>query len=493
MDNEEYEDEGSLLDQQEEQQRLELEQLQAQQAEMEAQQKAQEKLLKTQLRQVLRSVGVTKMALNPQQKRTVKQAKQFPNLKNDIRAINSMLSANKVKNAMKGISSLPLLKFFIVFGLLLFLFISVLAIFSALTGDGGEEPSAQFGIKGADFYGARMVYADDEKATEQMVEDYVLLVENSIDEVEKVSDVTVSGVTYNLTLNINILLPEDDYNYSTFNETTFSTEYSTLYEIIKEVAEIVYLADNGTAYSGSTLVDCLNGITYFGFANLPEVTATLAEDISQVTNITSVKDGAGNDATLTTEIQNAFINQVQTNLTSVDFQNKHSVRTAKLFVKDYILTEDSEMISKIKKQNYVAMIFMPKKDVSFTKLSFQISNTNFENFTISITANGIEIPIETDGANVSLNEKEAYIYSTSSNLNISAQEFADIDKTNLNALSEDISLLEIVKSFDDYSPYLETKTDENSIDFLTIKQNGVVVNLGNSETFNIVEWETLWS
>ena len=139
------------------------------------------------------------------------------------------------------------------------------------------------------------------------------------------------------------------------------------------------------------------------------------------------------------------------------------------------------------------MIFMPKENVKFTKLSFQVSNTNFENFTISITANGTEIPIETDGANLSFEaESEVYVYSTSSNLNINAQKFTDIDETNLNALSEEKSLFEIVNEFANYSTYLEAKTDENSNDFLTIKLNGVVVNLSNTEAFNIVEFETAY-
>ncbi len=418
-----------------------------------------------------------------QQQGSVANAKQ----KDDL-----IKKAKKATRVFKFMSASPALFWILMITFVIFLLISVVSIVGSMSGQNGGDPSAQYGINGRDFYGARMVYKDDEKANAQMVEDYVTLVENSVSEVQKINSVTVSGATYNLTLNINILFPEEDYDYSTFNETTFSTEYATLYLLIKDIAQIVYLADNGTAYSGETLIDCFKDIKYFGFANYEAISNKLVEKISANTTI-SVKDSGGNDVALTTEIQNAFTNQVTTNLTSANFKEKYSLRTEKLFVKDYILNGADEMISNVKKENYVAMIFMPKKNVTFKKFSFQISNTNFENFTISITANGTEIPVETDGANISFDEgSEAYVYSTSSNLNINAEMFdEDIDETNLNALSEEKSLFEIANSFVNYSTYLKAKADDNSV--LTIKQNGVVVNLSNIEAFNIVEFETVWN
>ena len=397
--------------------------------------------------------------------------------------------AKKASRAFKLMSASPALFWILLMALIIFIIICVVSVLGSMTGQNGEDPSAQFGIKGKDFYGARMVYKDDNKANTQMVEDYVLLVDNSILEVQKINSVIVSGGTYNLTLSINILLPEEDYDYSAFDETTFSTEYAMLYSLIRDVAQIVYTADNSITYSGETLIDCFKGIKYFGFANYEAISNKLIETISAYTTI-SVKDSGGNDVALTTEIQNAFTNQVRTNLTKPEFLEKYSLRTEKLFVKDYILTGEDEMMKNIKKQNYVAMIFMPKNNVEFTKLSFQISNTNFDHFTIGITANGTEVQIETDGQNISFDESsKAYIYSTSSNLNINAQKFTDIDETNLNALSEELSLYEIANSFANYSTYLEAKADT---DILTIKQNGVVVNLNNTEAFNIVEFETAY-
>jgi len=42
---------------------------------------------------------------------------------------------------------------------------------------------------------------------------------------------------------------------------------------------------------------------------------------------------------------------------------------------------------------------------------------------------------------------------------------------------------------DNYETYLTTPAGES---YLTIKKNGVVVNVSNTEAFNLVEFETSW-
>ena len=135
-------------------------------------------------------------------------------------------------------------------------------------GGDGATSNPVAGIKGNDFYGIRMLYTDETKATGSMVENYVELVENSIEEVENISTINNGGENYSLTLNINITLPDEDYDYLTFDETEFSSHYVEVYSIVKELSKIVYLADNGTEYLGTSLSECLVGIKYFGFANM---------------------------------------------------------------------------------------------------------------------------------------------------------------------------------------------------------------------------------
>ena len=100
--------------------------------------------------------------------------------------------------------------------------------------------------------------------------------------------------------------------------------------------------------------------------------------------------------------------------------------------------------------------------------------------------------IGTDGNNFGDEEKQSYIYSSSGDLSIEANKFS-IDEQNLSALADGVSLFDILENSnlnEDY--YLETKTDENSNEFLTFKKNGVVVNLKNDEPFSFVEFETAW-
>ena len=75
-------------------------------------------------------------------------------------------------------------------------------------------------------------------------------------------------------------------------------------------------------------------------------------------------------------------------------------------------------------------------------------------------------------------------------MNVSANEFTDIDLSNRNALKEGLSLFDIVENAElDSSKYLENKTGETC---LTLKKNGAFVEIKNDQSFIIIELKTDW-
>ena len=394
---EEYDDEGSLLEQlieQDEQEMLALQQMQAQQEE---QRRVEERLLKNKLKFIKSNVSVSSRTfLKDSEKRTIKKAKKHKNLKSDINQINTILMLNKGKNTSKFITSSPLIFYVIIGVLLIFLLITVMvtigSLMSWLFDEGNEDgENAVFGITGDDFYGARMVYTDETKAIQTIIQDYSQFVENGIVQAKLIETVNVDGTNYSVELNLdNIVIPEDDY-FQTMNnekESDFQTNYNQLYNIVyNDIAQPIYKVDNGSDFSGS-LIDCVSGIKYFGFTNMAEIAPVVAENLILPTGIAAKAQGsedAISDATILRKIEDEIEQQI---VNYYQGEAKYSIRTEKWFVKDYILTEDDEMLSGVKKENYVAMIFMPRNNVTFTKISFAVGNANLDDFKITLNVEG---------------------------------------------------------------------------------------------------------
>jgi len=405
----------------------------------------------------------TKTKLTNDEKRTLNQAKKFPRLKKSVDKIQENVKANLIKMKQR-IARLAATIGPIGF-VVIIIVILALAAGAVLTTMLVAKDSIK-GITGKDFYGARMVYKNDELAARVMIEDCVNLVESGIEETKTISS----------SVNINIELPEEDYDYLTFDETEFQKDYPVLYSTIFDVAKVVYKADNSNDFAGLNLLECANGILYFGFSQsfMPDMADIITNAI--ITNISGEVNAS----------------QIKSKLDSLYSQPKYDIRTEKLFIKDYILVGE-ERIKDVPQENYVAFIFMPNKDVTFKQFSFSVGNADMNEFTINLANNGSEIEIKKD--NVSLgnkdDEKQTYLYMTKK-VNINASIFNDIDISNIHALSEGLSLFDIVERIDNYTLYLDQTTGENSIQYLTFKKNGVVVSLSNKEAFNFVESETIW-
>ena len=484
-----YDDDLEELEEQEElEEEIALAELEEQLIQEELQQQEQEeKILKNKLKAIFVKVSQSgKATLSSSDKRIVKKAKGFKNLKKDIKRIELVLAANKAKNTSKLISTLgPILPYIGIGALIIILIIAIIAIIGSIMphlfpDDENAESgaSALYGINGTDFYGARMVYSDNDKATQTIVEDYVEFVENGIIEAKQITTVTANngGETFDVELTIDIKLPSEDFDYSTFDETDFKTDYAELYEIVYDIAKSVYKTDNGTEFNGVSLIQCVDEIKYFGYGDLNAIKTISKDAIINKVSFVSVND---TENKLTQEDINSAV------ATKLDehYSTYSTARAEKLFVKDYIL-EGEQMMSDVPKQNYVAMIFMPRKDVTFTKLSFAVGNANLSNFEIDI--NGEKL--SHDGNNLGTEEKQSYIYG--GGVYFSAEKFVDIDESNLTALSSEISLFEVAK-LNNALTYLNEVNDGTN-NYLTIKKNGVVVNLFNTEAYSFVEFESAW-
>lgn len=463
----------------------------------------EEKELKVKLTQILQRISGGSATLKFGERRTMKRAKAHPNLKGQIKRIQMLLLANKGKKIVQLLSSSPVL-FWVLIGVLILILIIVVvaAIASIIPGlvpdDGGGEGGvgSPFGVNGSDFYGVRMVYKDELQASQQIVEDYIYIVEKGIDVADDVTQVSVSGTTYQLELNIDIMVPED-YDYSSFEENAFKQEYAELYSIIFDIAKVVYLEDNDVEYSGTSLIECVEGVKYFGYADIDEINTILKTNLLTEENIViTAKDSSGaevTDTTILSEIEENVKGQAETKFDAefVETNLKYTNRIEKLFVKDFIFENEDETVSGVTKENYVAMIFMPKNNVTFNQFSFVVSGANLNDIQVSLKNNGNEIElIKSD--NMGDETNQSYIYNSNENLNLDVETFADVDVNNLQALSNDTSLFEILKNADvDSSIYLE-QAEIEGLTYFTIKQNGVVVNVNNSEEFILTEFETLW-
>lgn len=452
--------------------------------------KIEEKILDRKLTDLFAKIAKSgQVKLSQSEKKDMKKAERHPDLETNINMVNGVLAINRAKAAYKVMASSPALWYVLVFVFIIFLVIAAIAAIASLmpwlfpddeNNDGTVNASC--GITGTDFYGARMVYTDNDKARQSIVEDYVEFVENGILEVQQITSVTAEngGNSFDVELTVNIVTPDSNYDYTQFDEVEFRNNYIDLYTVVYDIAKVVYKIDNGEDFSGVSLTQCVDEIKYFGYGNVDEVRMVVANAISNKTAFTSSNDTENvltqNDITLA--INNRLLSY---------YSSYSTARTEKLFVKDYIL-EGEEMMKDIQKENYIAMIFMPRKNVTFAKLSFIVGNADLTNFKMDVNGE----TITSNGENLGDDEKQSYLFDKIEI--ISVQKFTDIDESNLGALSEEMSLYDIA-NLANSSIYLTQATSEgeNPTTYFTIKKEGLVVNLKNDEAFNIVEFETIWS
>ncbi len=411
---------------------------------------------------------------------------------------------NVVSNVLKIV--LPVVPYLLIFLIVLLAVLAVAGQIDNVFGDGSNGSTgmsaSESAVNGEKFYGNRVIYRDDEQASADMLSQYVEIVRGAV------NNVPIDHTEY--TLSIKVEFPSD-YDYKSFDEETFASTYPALYQILaggdSGFVDVVYKADNpeGTA---TTLSEQLSEIKYFGLTNtmLDSVNNTVKEYVTRNGVVGSGEiDGATYVATAKesytvniTAVNSMITEKVDSYFATMKAENL-GVRTEKLYVKDFIFSSSDDRMQGIAKQDYVAMIFMPKMNVAFDKFSFYVDS-----------AKNFDIHVESDGQNYTFTSEEIdvdlgrYLYTSNENLAINASVFADIDTNNLDFLKDGKSLQDIVYSLDiDYNIYLEPIVAESEtgseveggtdseVTLLTVKKNGVKVMFRNDDKFAFAENETV--
>lgn len=345
-------------------------------AEQEEQQTFEEQILQANVEKRLNIID-TKIktrscpVLSSQDKEILAQAKQMPSKK--VRA-TTMEYKRKVKigqfflKVMQTIA--PILPYILIgLGVLLLalaIAAAIDAIFASIFGGGagggtGGGMNSQFGATGNDFYAVRLVYEDNEQAGKYIVNDYAMILYDAVDNVQGTEQYQVT---------VNLTLPEDrttDYDDSTADE--------KIKNVINTLVEKVYIYDNpdyvsqGIDLATLTLSQKAQGIRYFGLntdlidifkneiiSNFLLVNFNQADGILTYSPIGEVEI---DDETVKTNIQSAL---------DTYFAGLTTIRSEKYFVRDCLL-EGDKMLEDVEQKNYVAMMYLPRKNVSIPSLS----------------------------------------------------------------------------------------------------------------------------
>lgn len=385
-------------------------------------------------------------------------------------------------------------------------------------GTGGA--ASPFGMKGANFYGGRVVYKDETLSQNGLVEQYVDIIETSVENLQNATIThTVNNgeedVTYDVKLTINIALPsnagEDDvtaqeedeenagYNFEELDLTQFAVDFPDVYAMVESMAKVCYKIDNDADAGEVEITEILNGIKYFGFtaemlgSNFDSAENTIIGVVYRYLfsdGLITLEEKLTTDTQYTTAtnvVLNDVTDEIQNSLTTT-FASFSTVRTEKLFVKDFILSGDDSYMEGVQKENYVALIYMAKNNYDFDYVSYMITLDPSAEFSMKVINGDSEISLtRDDGENYG--EEDAtdltYTYTSSKSLNKTVETSTIIDTNNLNMLENACSLYRLVRLADekgsDYNIYLESSADSPEV--LTYKKGNMYVEFDSTTEF----------
>ena len=402
-----------------------------------------------------------------------------------VASLERLMLRRKDVFRLKSLSAGSSVPYVLIFALILVIAVFVIAtlgsLLSFLFGDDSSDgtASAQFGVNGEDFYGVRVVYTDSELAEIEIVENYINTIQNAVESIE-------SG-----DLDITIDFPAEDFDYSTLDLEAFASDYASAYQIFARVVDTIYRQDaesmGDTANDELTIQEKIDAIRYFGLNSdlANEIASVISSHINDQDLYTIQSDEETGEDILAVEQQIA--DGILLYFTENDF-----VRLEKYFIKDYIFESAEDMMENIVAEEYVAMIFMPKTQVQFSRFSFIVSLTNLDTFNLYVQQGSEIVNFTSEQLTSAEDGTESNLYSTDDDLNITAQVYENIDINNLNYLSAGMSLLDILNGEIDYNIYLNTATNQEEEVILTFKQDGVITYFEAEDDFIFVEYETSW-
>ncbi len=449
----------------------------------------EEQIAKEELKRKLKMVDSKVMrrqvpVLSSQDRKVLTQAKHSdPTLKAEAYKTEVKRAQKWGQFWLKTIQSIAPAIPYIFYGMLILLAILVVActitsMFAWLTGGSGGNSkgmNSAFGGTGKDFYAIRMVYKDEDQASKLVLNDNATLIYGALDSLHDTSSYT---------LTIKLTLPEDktaDYDNETANE-----KIKNLMQILAE-KQYVYdnpnYAENGIDLATLTLTEKAKSVKYFGLNT--ELISTFKTEIVDnfilynfnmvdgILTFTPITDDSDPDATpIDADTVRA---NVQSALDAY-FASLSTTRSEKLFVRDCVL-EGENMLTDVEMKNYVAVMYLPRKNVSFSAFKFYTYGADPKALTIEMNgktySNYEEWPVD--------KTKTMYTYSLDS---VSATAVAGYDPTTAVTTATALYKLATTANADNY-----TTTDENGL--LTYKDYGLVLKFNTADSFSFVDEVTL--
>ena len=469
---EENDDEQNIQEQ-EEQEEIEQEQIEQEEAQQEEDEylKVKEKLNK--LDEKVKSSLGEKTSFTFSEKKDLKAAKEYRDLKHKANKIKAKVAFNKIKDFIKKYGP------YILWGILILLavVVGIIVLVSIIgtifpwlfsDGDSSEGAASPFGVKGDKFYGVRYVYEDNELARAGIIENYYQVLDKTINQIIEISVLEVDGTSevVSITIQEQGKLPTD-LDYANLEKLK---DYENLYNYFENLAKTEYKLEYNQE-SSLTLAENLDQIKYFGLLNRNEIKQLVQNYIeNHIKPYLTIKQGETE-----IDISNTNFDAVATE--KINLVLSAQKRTEKLFVVDKILTEEDSYVEDIQKLNYKYIIYMPKTDVKIS--SMLIALTNQAEYTLQMKNGEINIDlIEGTDETVDENMKE---YSASE---INVTKFEDINENNLDFLTQPSSLVDVILKAEengvDYNKYL-TLTSDGTTNYYTVKVSGLHLII-NSET-----------
>ena len=394
--------------------------------------------------------------------------------------INSILATVVPLLPYIGIALLIILAVLMVIGI-------IIGIFNTLGGLGGGSSgglSSPLGMKGDMFYGMRVFYEDAEQASQDLQRDYADSFSYALEEFKKdYSDIT-----------INITVPEE------FDLETLEQDYPEVYEAVKRIAIEVYVQDNpdiSREEIPDELKEIILGIKYFGIDEeiLDEISQSLTD---YITDETAPLFTAGEEVT---DAEDTILQSLLESFTEVyvlqdENGEKLPSRTQMIYVKDYLLSADSESeeysINNVDFENYIAAIIMPKEQVKANLLSFNAKNIDIENFNMYLMGETeFDKKLFLEGK---YTEGAGDIYNFELEEDLTLEPFADIDSTSSaenNPLKDAKSLWGVLKDAN-LNAQFYMQLGEDGI--YTLKLSGLFITFsGNEEAFSFAEFQPSYS
>lgn len=347
-------------------------------------------------------------------------------------------------------------------------------LFPTEDGDPENGMTSQHGASYDNFYGSRVVYKDDDQARVELLNQYNTLI---VDVVDNIESTHLAGGK----IDVNIAIPtEDNDNYFTdVDMAIYESEYGAHYALLKAIAEEVHTYDFITSSSAfATLNETLDDIGHFGFSS--GMIDPIANKIKAALGVDGVVVVQADDPDNVPSIDKYnIIDSAVEEVVSMSIAKQ----TEKLFIRDYIFSEDNKTMANIPQEQYVSMTFMAKGNVSFKSFSFTVAGID-DDFSMRVVKDDQIIQLSKEIYMEISGQDTIYMFKSDNALNVATAEYANVGDLDL---STGKSLLEIARTSVDSTKYLQTLADT---DVLTFNQEGVRVEFNNDTPFMFAEYET---